>query len=72
MGKFDWILDVLADLRTFAASNGLGALSEQLDDTILVAARDIGAAVGEADATGHGSRGGTGSGVGGLGGHRHA
>lgn len=34
----DWILDVLADLKTFAHSNGLKALAEQLEDTALVAA----------------------------------
>ena len=34
----EWILDVLADLKTFAQQNGLGVLAEQLDDTQLVAA----------------------------------
>ena len=33
----DWILDVLADLRSFALSNGLPALAEHLDDTAMVA-----------------------------------
>ncbi|PWR01356.1 hypothetical protein DKT77_17490 [Meridianimarinicoccus roseus] len=37
----DWVLDVLADLRTFARQNAYSALAEQLDDTILVAAADI-------------------------------
>lgn len=37
----DWVLDVLADLRAFAQQNAYGALAEQLDDTILVAAADI-------------------------------
>lgn len=39
--KYDWILDVLADLKTFAAANGLDALAEQLDDTRLLAATEI-------------------------------
>lgn len=39
--KNDWILDVLADLKTFAHSNGLKALAEQLEDTALVAAVEI-------------------------------
>lgn len=37
----DWIVDVLADLRSFATQNGLTSLAEQLDDTILVAATEI-------------------------------
>ena len=40
--KYDWILDVLGDLRSFAQKNGLKALAEQLDDTALVAAAEIG------------------------------
>ena len=38
---YDWILDVLTDLRTFAKTNGLPALAEQLDDTSLLAAAEI-------------------------------
>jgi len=37
----EWILDVLADLRTFARKNGLGVLAEQIDDTRLVAAAEL-------------------------------
>lgn len=37
----DWILDVLADLKTFAQRNGLDALSEKLDDTTLIAAAEL-------------------------------
>ena len=37
----EWILDVLADLRTFARQNGLGVLAEQIDDTRLVAAAEL-------------------------------
>lgn len=37
----DWVLDVLADLKSFARQNDLPSLAEQLDDTIMVAAADI-------------------------------
>ena len=37
----DWILDVLADLKTFARQNGLSSLASQLDDTQVVAAVEI-------------------------------
>ena len=46
--QYRWILDVLADLRTFAQANGLSALAEQLDDTSLVAASEIAQTLGEA------------------------
>lgn len=39
--KNDWILDVLADLKTFAQTNGLSALADQLEDTAFVAAAEI-------------------------------
>ncbi|MEL6565320.1 MAG: hypothetical protein AAF822_12075 [Pseudomonadota bacterium] len=39
----DWILDVLADLKTFAHTNGMTALAEQLDDTAIVALAEIAA-----------------------------
>ena len=39
--KYDWILDVLTDLRTFADTNGLEALARQLDDTKQVAEAEI-------------------------------
>lgn len=38
---YEWVLDVLTDLRAFAQRNGLKALAEQLDDTSLVAAAEI-------------------------------
>ena len=44
----DWILDVLADLKSFADANGLPALAEQLDDTTLIAASEIAAKAQEA------------------------
>jgi len=37
----DWILDVLADLKQFAARNDLTALAAQLDQTAVVAAKEI-------------------------------
>lgn len=37
----EWILDVLADLKTFALANDLGRLAEQLNDTQLIAATEI-------------------------------
>lgn len=39
--NYDWILDVLNDLKTFAAANGLKALAENLDDASLIAASEI-------------------------------
>jgi len=37
MGK-DWIIDVLADLRTFAQKNDLPILAVQLEETALCSA----------------------------------
>ena len=37
----DWILDVLADLKKFAARNDLAALAAQLEETAVVAANEI-------------------------------
>ena len=37
----DWIIDVLADLKTFASENGLLALASQLDETAMIAAAEI-------------------------------
>jgi len=39
----DWILDVLADLRAFAAANQLPRTAEQLDDAALVALAEMSA-----------------------------
>ena len=39
----DWILDVLADLRAFAAANRLPRTAEQLDDTALIALAELSA-----------------------------
>lgn len=39
--KYDWILDVLVDLRTFAQANGLNALAQELEQTRMVASVEI-------------------------------
>lgn len=37
----DWIIDVLADLKTYAKKNGLSVLAKQLEETTLIAATEI-------------------------------
>lgn len=37
----DWIIDVLTDLKTFAAANDLEALAAKLDDTELFAKAEL-------------------------------
>lgn len=37
----EWIIDVLADLRSFAAANNLPVLASQLDETALIASAEI-------------------------------
>ncbi len=53
----EWILDVLADLRDFAAKNGLGITEEHLNQTLVVVANDLasmqGIAHGTARSMGH-------------------
>ena len=44
----DWILDVLADLKTYANKNGLSALAGELDDATLIAATEIASVEGKA------------------------
>lgn len=39
--KYDWILDVLTDLRKFANVNGMDTLAGQLEDAELIAAAEI-------------------------------
>ncbi|WP_263721829.1 hypothetical protein [Defluviimonas sp. WL0075] len=39
--QYEWILDVLSDLKSFAQGNGLPELAEQLGDTSIVAAHEI-------------------------------
>lgn len=48
----DWILDVLADLKSFAVANDLSALAEQLEDTTLVAAAEIASRAGQVHVNG--------------------
>lgn len=72
MAKNDWILDVLADLKAFASSNGLNAISEQLDDTMLVAASELASQRDEACARAHGEAEPSGSDTRGSGCHQHA
>ena len=38
----DWIIDVLADLKAYAALNGLEATAAQIEDASLVALAEIG------------------------------
>lgn len=44
--QHDWVISVLADLKTFAQCNGLDRLAEHIDDTMMVAAADISASAG--------------------------
>jgi len=37
----EWIVDVLADLKTFARQNDMGQLAEHLDETMMVAAAEL-------------------------------
>ena len=44
----DWILDVLADLKTYANKNGLSALAGELEEATLLAATEIASIEGKA------------------------
>jgi hypothetical protein len=72
MANNDWILDVLVDLKTFAAANGLGTLAEQLDDTMLIAAAEIASGTDGAVRTSYGEQSQPGPHFGRFGGHRSA
>ena len=39
--KYDWIIDVISDLETFASANDMQDLAAELADLKLVAAADI-------------------------------
>lgn len=39
--QHEWLIDVLADLKTFARGQGLGALAAALDDASLVAMAEL-------------------------------
>ncbi len=41
--NYQWILDVLHDLKSFAQANGLHVLAARIDDTAHAAAVEIGA-----------------------------
>ena len=41
--QHDWVINVLADVKTFAQCNGLDRLAEHLDDTMMVATAEIAA-----------------------------
>ena len=47
----EWILDVLADLREFAAKNGLGLTEQYLDQTLIAVAKDLASVQGIAQGT---------------------
>jgi hypothetical protein len=44
----DWIIDVLADLKAFAAMNGMQATATQLEDASLVALAELSSLAAEA------------------------
>jgi hypothetical protein len=37
----EWMIEILADIRAFAERNMMADLAEQLDDAIIVAAREL-------------------------------
>jgi hypothetical protein len=41
MIRNEWVLDVLADIKSFAVANNLTALADQLDQTRQIAAAEI-------------------------------
>jgi len=41
MNQNHWILDVLVDLRSFAAANDLEALADHLDETLVIAKAEL-------------------------------
>ncbi|MGR3511210.1 MAG: hypothetical protein ACU0GG_00490 [Paracoccaceae bacterium] len=47
----DWILDVLTDLRNFASKNGLGVTEEQINQALVVVAKELDARKGIAQGT---------------------
>jgi len=44
----DWILDVLADLKTYATKNGLSALAGELEEASFIAVTEIASTEGKA------------------------
>ena len=49
----DWMLDVLADLKTFAQRNGLGATEKQLDQAMITVSIEMASMQGIAQGTAH-------------------
>ena len=68
----DWILDVLADLKAFADTNGLGALSLQLDQTANIAAAEISSRAIRVQTEAYGDTDHDKPSTGGFGRHQHA
>ncbi|PUB16375.1 hypothetical protein [Yoonia sediminilitoris] len=58
MGQ-EWIIDVLADLKTFAKQNELPLLAAQLEETALVASVEIAAKVDDTSPVAQGDYAGT-------------
>jgi len=50
----DWMLDVLADLKSFAESNGLGATQRQLDQAMITVSNELASVQGIAQGTAQG------------------
>lgn len=50
----DWMLDVLADLKSFAESNGLGATERQLDQAMITVTDEMASMRGIAQGTARG------------------
>ena len=72
MVQNDWIVDVLVDLRAYAAANGLTTLVEQLDRTMLVALAELASEEHGADAQTDGKQDQSGQNSPGLRSHQRA
>ncbi|MFQ1699515.1 hypothetical protein ACJ5NV_02855 [Loktanella agnita] len=55
----EWIIDVLADLKSFAKQNDLPLLAVQLEETSLVASAEIATMVGKSSPVMRGDHAGT-------------
>lgn len=51
----NWIIEVLGDLRGFAATNDMPILASQLEEAIVVAATELGQDAPNAETTWHGA-----------------
>ncbi|MGR3617654.1 MAG: hypothetical protein ACU0BB_16655 [Paracoccaceae bacterium] len=70
MAKNDWILDVLADLKSFAEANDLNPLAAELDNTLKLATSVLSETAQGGVGTGHAGQTRTGSHTGTIGGYR--